>query len=81
MHTVRSAADDIQKITQHLINKSVTLEKAGRVEPKFVHPTEKGWERMSSPDWLANVLSSSLVEEEEIRRGEVDLDYELSDVV
>lgn len=35
---------------------------------------------MSNPDWLASILSNSLVEEEEVRRGESEMDYELSDV-
>ena len=80
-HTVRDATDDIQNITLHLMDKSVTSEMQGRQTSKFVHTTQKGWEKMSSPNWLAAILSGSLVEEEEMRRGEVGLDYELSDVL
>ena len=79
-HTVRDAADDVEKITMHLTNKSVTSETQGREGPQFVHPTQKGWEKLSNPDWLAAILSSSLVEEEQARRGDAELDYELSDV-
>lgn len=77
---MRDAADDIMKITLHLTNKSVMSETPDRRAPQFVHPIQKGWEKMSNPDWLASILSSSLVEEEEVRRGESEMDYELSDV-
>ena len=60
------------------MDKSVTSEMQGRQTPKFVHTTQKGWKKMSS---LAAILSGSLVEEEQMRRGEVELDYELSDVL
>ena len=79
-HTVRDAAEDILKITLHLTNKSVMSEIPDRRAPQFVHPTKKGWEKMNNPDWLESILSSSLVEEEEVRRGESEIEYELSDV-
>ena len=79
-HTVRDAAVDVQKIAQHLLEKSVTTETQGRHSPKFVHPTDAGWVKMSSPNWLVAVLSISLVEDEDRPRGKVELEYELSDV-
>ena len=78
-HSVRDAAKDISKVAQHLIEKGVAGEMRGRLTPKFIHPTEKGWEKLSSSNWLAGILSSSLVEEDETERGQVDLDYELYD--
>ena len=78
-HTMRDATGDVWKVTQHLLDKSVTTETKDRHSPAFVHPSDRGWERMNSPEWLAAVLSGSLVEEEDITRGEVELDYELSD--
>ena len=77
-HTVRDAAVDVQKIVQHLLEKSVTTETQGRHSPKFIHPTNAGWVKMSSPNWLAAVLSSSLLEDEYRPRGEVE--YELSNI-
>ena len=79
-HTVRDAAVDVQKIAQHLLEKSVTTETQGRHSPKFVHPTDTGWVKMSSPNWVAALLSSSLVEDEDRPRGEVELEYELSNI-
>ena len=48
--------------------------------PKYIHPIEKGWEKLKNSKWLAGILSNTLVEEEETVRGELDLDYELYDV-
>ena len=80
-HTVRDAADDIRKIATYLTNKTVMIETQGRDRPEFTHPVQKGWEKLSKPEWITAVLSSTLVEEDERRRGEYELDYELSDVV
>ena len=82
-HTIRDSTKDIQKVAQHLIENTVTTEMPGRVTPKFHHPTETGWKRLSNSDWLQGVLSRSLVEEREneSERGEVDLDYELYDIM
>ena len=83
-HTVRDATDDINTITRHLLDKSIAAEVEGRDTPTFIHPTQKGWRTMSSPDWLSRVISSSLVEEEGCEEGmrrEVELDYELSDIL
>ena len=79
MHTIKDARNDINKIAQYLREKDVIVETAGRTSPHFTHPIEKGWERLSNSDWLPSVLASSLVEEEEVQRGEVSLDYELFD--
>ena len=79
MHTIRDARNDVNKIAQYLREKGVNVETAGRTSPQFTHPVEKGWEKLSNSDWLSGVLSSSLVEEEEVPRGEVHLDYELFD--
>ena len=77
MHTIQDARNDINKIAQYLREKDVIVEIAGRTSPHFIHPVEKGWERLSKSDWLPTVLAGSLVEEEEVQRGEVSLEYEL----
>lgn len=58
----------------------VTTEMQERSSYCFVHPMNRGWEKMNSPDWLAAVLQNSFMEEEEAVSGEVQLEYELSDV-
>ena len=82
-HTIRDSVKDIQKVVLHLIENTVTAEMPDREKPKFNHPTEKGWKKLSSSGWLEGILSSSLVQEleTETERGEVDLDYELYDVM
>lgn len=80
MHTVREANSDKRKVALHLMEKAVTKETAGRTTPKFVHPVDKGWERLSNSDWLSGVLSHTLVEEDEVQQGELELDYELFDM-
>lgn len=78
-HSVRDAGGDINRIVQHLLSNSVTIETQGRCSPEFVHPVDSGWKKMSSPDWLEGVLSKSLVEDDIVVRGEVQLEYELTD--
>lgn len=62
-HTMRDASLDISKIAKYLKDKAVTSEMQGRETPKFIHPTEKGWEKMSDPNWLTTVLSTSVENE------------------
>jgi len=78
-HTMRDATGDIRKVMQHLLDKSVTTETKDQHTPAFLHPSDHCWEKMNSSEWLAAVLTGSLVEEEDVTRGEVELDYELSD--
>lgn len=82
-HTTRNAENDIDKMVNHLIQKNVTTEVIGRLTPEFSDPTEQGWKKLCSTDWLQGTLlkanTDDLGVEEEI--GEVDLDYELYDIV
>ena len=41
-HTVHDARDDINKMTFHLLDKSLAAEVEGRNTPTFIHPTQKG---------------------------------------
>ena len=82
-HTTRDAENDINidKMVNHLIQKNVTTEVIGGLTPEFSDPTEQGWKKLCSTDWLQGALlkanTDDLGVEEEI--GEVDLDYELYD--
>ena len=82
-HMTRNAENDIDKMVNHLIQKNVTTEVIGRLTPEFSDPTEQGWKKLCSTDWLQGTLlkanTDDLGVEEEI--GEVDLDYELYDIV
>ena len=69
------------KVTHHLLETNVTKETPGRTSPKFWHSTDKGWEKLCRSDWLKEILSKSLIEEAQIEREDVDLDYELHDVL
>ena len=78
-HAVREALDNTLKIVKHLMEAAVTIKMQGRSSSCFVHPMNRGWENMNSPEWLATVLKNSFVEEGAVSR-EVLLEYELSDV-
>ena len=56
-HTVRDARDDVLKVATYLTNKSVMTETHGRHQPEFTHPVQKGWEKLSKPQWITAVLS------------------------
>ena len=81
-HTIRNAENEIDKMVNHLLQKDVTTEVIGRSTPEFSDPTEQGW-KICSTDWLQGTLlkanTDDLGVEEEI--GEVNLDYELYDIV
>jgi len=82
-HTISSYHADVVRMVQHLLEKNVTTEDEGRREPTFKDPTEKGWQKLSTTSWLQDRLSAFHQDEEEenVERGEVDLDYELLFVV
>ena len=83
-HTVRDVQGDSVKMTNHLMEKNVTVMTPGRQSSPFVDLTDKGWEKMST-GWLQKVLERTSEEHlhtEVEREGEdrvVDFDYELSD--
>ena len=83
-HAIRSAQDDISKITGHLLAKHVTTVSAGRDAPAFVNQTQIGWQKLSNTSWLQDRLAASVCEEEveaDTVNDVLDLDYELSTVV
>ena len=58
IHTVRDTSKDVRKVAQNLMEKNVTIELPDRLTPKFVHPTEKRWEKLKNSKWLAGILST-----------------------
>lgn len=81
-HTTRDACGDIMKMSQDLLEKSVTTMTQGRQSSPFVDFTDKGWDKMST-GWLQDVLKKSSEEhlheeaDNQDDRG-VDLDYALT---
>lgn len=85
-HTVRSSQMDIAKMTQHLLDKNTTTTVQDRITPTFIDPTEQGWKKLSTTSWLHDRLSASQQDEQDdvdknLEEEEIDLDYELSDVL
>ncbi len=83
-HTVRGTQIDIQRMVKHLLERETTAYVEGRESPAFTDPTETGLQKLSTTSWLSDrLLAGNLYEdvEEEDMDGEVDLEYELADVV
>ena len=85
-HAVRSSQMDIVKITQHLLDQNTTSAVNNRITPQFIDPTEQGWKKLSITSWLHDILSPSQQDElddveKNLEEEEIDLDYELSDIV
>ena len=55
-HTTRNAENDIDKMVNHLTWKNVTTEVIGRLTPEFSDPTEQGWKKLCSTEWLQGTL-------------------------
>ena len=83
-HTVRNAENDIQKMVEYLMLKKTTLEVPSRSESvsPFTDPTEKGWQKLSTTDWIKETVARSHSEEMEAEspNDELDSNYEIYDV-
>ena len=81
-HTERDCNRDICNISTHLQNNQVTLVIPERTTPMFRDLTDDGWKKINS-SWLERVLSSYPTTElrPDGARGEVDMSYELFDVL
>ena len=82
-HTIRNAENEIDKMVNHLLQKDVTTEVIGHLTPEFSDPTEQGWKKLGSTDWLKGTLLKANTDDLEVEQemGEVDLDYELYDIL
>ena len=81
-HTQCDCNRDIFNISTHLQNNQVTLVIPERTTPMFRDPTDDGWKKINS-SWLERALSSYPTTElqPDGERGEVDMNYELFDVL
>ena len=82
-HTTRDSKTDIMKIRERLQEAAITTEDKARNIPKFVDPTHSGLDTLCKREWLQKHLASTGYEEnlqDEQEQGEIDLDYELSDI-
>ena len=81
-HTERDCNRDICNISTHLQNNQVTLVIPEKTTPMFRDLTDDGWKKINS-SWLERVLSSYPTTElqPDGERGEVDMSYELFDVL
>ena len=84
-HTVRDAKKDIDTLANHLRDKSATTFVSERNSPCFRDPTDDGLKKLCTKSWVQQTLAKVLLEgdlqEDNTRDGEVDMDYELSDVM
>lgn len=83
-HTVADTESDIKKLQQQLLDKGVTKQDPNRTTPPFEDATEIGLSKLTKGEWLQKHLSQWSYDEDlqsEEHQGEVDTDYELSDVV
>lgn len=79
-HTVRDSKADIIKIQQYLLEKVITKENTDRKTPVFIDPATSGIDTIMKGEWLQRQLQSKFEDlQSEQSRGELDLDYELSD--
>ena len=80
-HTIREASADIKNMAMHLIDHKVTVQTTGRTSPPF---TDDGFKNMSQ-SWLKQVLTQATAppddDQEPTLQGDIELDYELHDVV
>ena len=89
--TVRDSKKDIEKMVSHLHEVKVNILDEDRISPSFADPVEIGWQKLATTDWLKTTLTRHLVDDsDDLQEGrgsefehtlEVDLDYELADVV
>jgi len=82
-HTVRDASGDVTKMAIHLMEHTVTVQARGRTSPPFKDVTD-GFKKMSQR-WLKQVLMEAAAlpddETKQTLHSEIELDYELYDVV
>ena len=81
-HTECDCNRDIYNISEHLQNNQVTVEIPERTTPMFQDLTDDGWKKINS-SWLERALNSypSTELQPNGERGEVDMNYELFDIL
>ena len=69
-HTVQEAEKDINKLAEHLLDKTVTIHSPDRNTPAFKDPTNTGYKKLCNTSWVQEILSKT-------GREECDLDVEM----
>ena len=83
-HTIRDSDKDIENMISHVHEAKVGTVDKDRTSPSFADPVERGWTKLWTTDWLKNALARNLVDDNpdlEQTEGELDLDYELADML
>ena len=86
-HTSRDSKSDVEKMTSVLLEKEISKEKSGRTTTPFTDPTEKGMTTLTKGDWLQKQLSAKCDDnlpdnlQDEQSSGDLDIEYELSDIL
>ena len=90
-HTVREAEKDINKLAEHLLDKTVTIHSPDRNTPAFKDPTDSGYKKLCNTSWVQEILSKTGREECDLdvenedtaddNMDNIDLDYEIADVI
>ena len=84
-HTVVDSQKDVERMSKHLIESSVTVADHERRALPFTDPAIPGWKKFTTTKWIQDTLNKSQIQEDDEDdlqdEGEVDLYYELCDVV
>ena len=70
-------------MTRHLMDHQVTVQTTGRTSPPFKDATGDGFKKMSQ-SWLKQVLTQAPALDDDPQptlQGDIELDYELHDVI
>lgn len=83
-HTT-NAESDVTKMMRHLMDGNVAQEVPDRNAPAFEEPTQKGLQKMCNTSWIQDTLSKTAALDDDLEVNddnvEINLDYELADVV
>ena len=73
-----------EKMVSHLHQAKVSTVDKDRMAPPFTDSVQSGWIKLWTTDWLKSVLARNFVDDNtdlDQIEGELDLDYELADVI
>ena len=85
-HTVVDSRKDVDKMTKHLIESSVTAPLDTRLNDEpFPDPTTIGWKKFTTSNWIMDTIHRSAIEgdDDDLQEGDEETDtfYELTDVL
>ena len=87
-HTVRDVSKDLERMVAYMKEKNISYEVKERTGIAFSDPIEHGWKKLYNTSWIKDTLSRTSVkggsledEGQEREDGDIDLNYELIDVI